>query len=81
MRQGCCSTAFKVVWGAVVVLAVLHYDFWYWDDTSVIFGFLPVGLAYQAGISIAASIAWALVMWNDWPDEVEEWASEPADSE
>ena len=69
----------KLAWGLVVVLAILHYDFWYWNDESLVFGFMPVGLAYQAGISLAAGVAWALVVHNAWPDEVEKWASEGAE--
>jgi len=69
------TTGGKCAWGFVVLLAILHFDFWLWDSTSVVLGFLPTGLAYQAGISVAASIAWALVVKLDWPEGVEEWAA------
>ena len=65
----------KLAWGFVVLLALLHYDFWYWDDRTLVFGFLPVGLAYQALISLLAGLAWALVVWLAWPSEIEAWAS------
>ena len=65
----------KLAWGLVLLVGILHYDFWLWDADGVVLGFLPVGLAYQAGISIAAAIAWALVVRFAWPDAVEEWAS------
>jgi len=71
----------KFAWGLVVLVAILHFDFWLWDSTSVVFGFLPTGLAYQAGISLAAAIAWTLVVRLDWPEGVEEWASGGADGE
>ena len=35
----------SLVWILALVLAVLHYDFWYWDDRSLVFGFVPIGLA------------------------------------
>ncbi len=70
------TTGAKFAWGFVVLIAILHFDFWLWDSTSVVFGFLPTGLAYQAGISLAASVAWVLVIRFDWPDGVEEWAAQ-----
>ena len=36
-----------------ILLVVLHQDFWFWDDATLVFGFLPVGLAYHAGFSVA----------------------------
>ena len=65
----------KLAWGFVVLLAILHYDFWYWDDRTLLFGFMPIGLGYQALISILAGVAWALVVRYAWPTEVEAWAS------
>lgn len=67
----------KVVWGLVILLAILHWDFWYWDDRTLLFGFLPIGLAYQAGFSLAAAMVWALAVRFAWPSELEEWASAP----
>ena len=46
----------KLAWALVVVLAILHYDFWYWDDRTLVLGFLPVGLFFQALISLGAGI-------------------------
>ena len=69
----------KLAWALVALLAVLHYDFWNWDDRSVVFGFLPVGLLFQALISLGAAVAWALVVRCAWPTHVEEWADRPAD--
>ena len=33
-----------------IALAVLHQDIWNWDNSNLVFGFLPVGLAYHAGL-------------------------------
>ena len=49
-------------WGLMAVITVLHFDFWNWETTSVVFGFLPTGLAWQAGISLAAAAGWALLV-------------------
>ena len=36
----------------VVAVYVLHQDFWNWKKAEpLVFGFLPMGLAYQAGYS------------------------------
>lgn len=74
MPEGSSGGARTAVWAFVAVLAVLHYDFWFWDDRTLWFGFLPVGLGFQALISIGAAIAWLLVVRLAWPDTLEAWA-------
>ena len=69
------STAGKLAWGVVIAAGILHTDLWAWDDERLVFGFVPWALAYHAGISILAAIAWALVVRFDWPDGLEEWAA------
>jgi hypothetical protein len=64
----------RLIWGLVVLLAVLHYDFWAWNDASLVFGFMPMGLFYQAMISVAAAVCWLLMVKYAWPTHVEEWA-------
>jgi hypothetical protein len=56
-----------IVWILVVLLIVLHQDTWLWDDDSLLLGFLPMGMAYHIGISIAASIVWLLAVRYAWP--------------
>jgi hypothetical protein len=56
----------------VVLLMVLHQDFWWWNDTTLVFGFIPIGLAYHALIALLAGVAWALVVTFAWPTELEE---------
>ena len=46
-----------------------------------VLGFLPVGLLFQALISVGAAVAWALVVRCAWPTHVEEWADRPAEDE
>lgn len=57
----------SVVWGLVLLLVVLHQDFWYWDDATLVFGFLPIGLLYHALLSIAAAFTWWLATRYAWP--------------
>ena len=70
------SSAGRLAWALVALLAILHYDFWNWDDRSLVFGFLPIGLFYQGLISIGAAASWALVVRFAWPTHIEEWAEE-----
>lgn len=62
----------KVVWGLVVLLILLHQDIWFWDNRTLLFGFMPIGLAYHLGISLAAAFTWYLATVYCWPDELEE---------
>ena len=53
----------------VVMLAVLHQDFWLWDNASLVAGFIPAGLAYHAGFSVVATLVWAVVVVLVWPSD------------
>ena len=64
-----------------VVLAVLHQDSWNWDNTTLVFGFLPVGLAYHILFSVLAAVVWALAVKFAWPTHVEAWADENENTE
>lgn len=59
------------------VLFILHHDFWNWADTALVFGFMPAGLAYHVGYSLAAALFWFLVTRFAWPHSIEQWADEP----
>jgi len=63
------------MWVVIAALAFLHWDFWWWSDTRVVLGFLPIGLAYHGLYSITAGVVWALFMRVAWPDHLEEWAN------
>jgi hypothetical protein len=57
---------------AIVVLYVLHQDFWFWRSARpLVFGFLPVGLAYHGAYCVAATV----LMWTltkvAWPHHLE----------
>jgi hypothetical protein len=58
-------------------LYALHQDVWFWRDARpLVFGFLPVGLAYHAAYCVAV----ALLMWTltrlAWPAHLERAASD-----
>lgn len=61
-----------IVWLLVGALIILHQDWWFWDDSSTYFGFLPVGMLYHIGISIAAAFVWWLACTLAWPEGVDE---------
>ncbi len=56
---------------------VLHQDYWNWKNSSVVFGFLPVGLAYHAAYSVLAAIMMAILVKCAWPEHLEQ--TEPED--
>jgi len=56
----------------VVLVYILHQDYWNWEKaTPLIFGFLPIGLAYHAGYSILAAITMAVLVKFAWPKHLE----------
>ncbi len=58
-----------VVIGVVLlVLIVLHQDFWNWDDATLVFGFMPIGLFYHAVYSLVAAAFWGVVIMVEWED-------------
>lgn len=67
-----------LVWALVVLLIILHQDNWNWHKADLVFGFIPIGLAWHAGISIASSAVWLLSTQVAWPEQLEE--SELSDS-
>ena len=56
-----------VVWGMVLLLIVLHQDVWFWNDRTLVFGFMPITLFYHACISVAAGFTWFLATKFAWP--------------
>lgn len=61
-------------WGLallVLLVAAAHQDFWLWTDKRLVFGFIPVGLAYHAGYSVLASITMWVLVRTVWPEDLE----------
>jgi hypothetical protein len=59
----------------VVALYILHQDFWFWRTPYIFgripFGFVPIGLFYQACFSFAASLVMWLLVKFAWPSHLE----------
>ena len=66
----------SLVWGLFVILFFLHQDLWWWDDADLIFGFMPIGLAYHAGFSMACAFLGWLAISYAWPHDLEKFAEE-----
>ncbi len=57
---------------AVIALYVLHQDFWFWRTAHpIVFGFVPIGLFYQACFSVAAALLMWLLVKFAWPSHLE----------
>ena len=57
----------------VLALYVLHQDFWNWRTAyPLVFGFIPIGLFYQAAFSVAAALVMWLLVKLAWPSHLEE---------
>ena len=55
-----------ILYIGLVVLFLLHNDFWLWDNPEQVLG-LPIGLLYHIGFCVAAAILMALVVSYAWP--------------
>jgi len=57
----------------ILVVYAAHQDLWNWSKADpMVFGFLPIGLAYQAAYSIVASAMMAVLVAFAWPKHLEE---------
>jgi hypothetical protein len=66
-------TASLLLAAAIAALYVLHQDLWFWRAARpLVFGFLPVGLAYHAAFCVASAVLmWALTRLA-WPAHLED---------
>jgi hypothetical protein len=62
----------------VVGVIALHHDFWFWKDRTLVLGFLPIGLAYHALLTLVASGMMAVLVKYAWPHDLERLADEDA---
>jgi len=57
----------------IAAVYALHQDLWNWRRADpLIFGFLPIGLAYHAAYSVLAAILMAVLVKVAWPSNLEE---------
>ena len=55
---------------AVAALIVARHDFWNWHKVDAI-GFLPIGLWWQIGVTLGASLVMWLLVTFAWPGHLE----------
>jgi hypothetical protein len=62
----------------IAVVYVLHQDFWLWRTARpLVFGFLPIGLAYHAAYTLAISLLMLYLVRRHWPSHLETDPREP----
>lgn len=62
-----------------VLLFALHQDFWWRADASLVFGIVPVSLAYHAVWTLLVAVGWGLVATFAWPTNLDDTPA-PTDS-
>jgi hypothetical protein len=56
----------------VLVLYALHQDLWFWRSARpLVFGFVPVGLAYHAVFCLVTVVLMAVLVRYAWPESLE----------
>lgn len=60
-----------IVYILLVLLFLLHQDFWLWENGTLVLGFIPVGLAYHIVFSLLSALVWFLAIRFAWPADLE----------
>jgi hypothetical protein len=53
----------------LTILAILHHDFWWWNDASLVLDWIPVGLAWHVFYAFLASAVWAVIVSSTGPQD------------
>jgi hypothetical protein len=57
---------------AVAAVYLLHQDIWFWRSARpLVFGILPIGLAYHAAYCLLAAVLMWAVTRVAWPDHLD----------
>ena len=57
----------------ILAVYVAHQDYWNWGKADpLVFGFLPIGLAYHAAFSVLCAAMMAVLVAFAWPKHLEE---------
>lgn len=64
-----------ICFAGLILLFLLHNDFWLWNDARFVFG-LPIGLLYHIVYCIAASVLMYSLVRYAWPESLEVNAAE-----
>jgi hypothetical protein len=69
----------KLLYLAIPVLYLLHQDFWFWKDRTLVMGFVPIGFFYHILYCLAASALLLALIRFAWPASLEREASLPSE--
>ena len=58
------------LYAALLLVFLLHNDFWLWDDAGLIGG-MPVGLVYHIGYCLVVALLMALLVGFAWPEDLD----------
>jgi hypothetical protein len=65
----------------IIGVYLLHQDFWNWKKAEpLVFGFLPIGLAYHAGYSVLCALLMAVLVKLAWPKHLENIQANPPET-
>jgi hypothetical protein len=57
---------------AILGIYLLHQDVWFWRTARpLVFGFLPIGLAYHALYCVLVAVLMSLLVAFAWPSHLE----------
>jgi hypothetical protein len=66
----------------VLVVYAMHQEFWNWNKAEpLLFGLLPIGLAYHAAPSVAAALLMGVFVNFAWPAHLDQVEPYPEDNE
>jgi len=72
------ATVVSLLTAIFLLILFLRHDYWNWDTPGyLLFGFVPIGLWWQALVTILASIMMWLMIRLAWPSHLEEHHPEP----
>ncbi|MCW8132476.1 MAG: DUF3311 domain-containing protein [Planctomycetota bacterium] len=63
-----------LLFALIVAMVAIHQDFWWWKDSRLVLGILPVGLAYHVFYALLCSAMMWLLVKTAWPKELDELA-------
>jgi hypothetical protein len=62
----------KIVFLLVLVVIILHQDFWFWTNKTLVFDFLPIGLVYHGLYTVLAAVTMWILVKVAWPKEFDD---------
>jgi hypothetical protein len=68
----------KTVWPLLALLVILHHDFWFWNDPTLVGGWFPIGLLYHVGLSLVAAGFWLFAVKCAWTNELDDGSTVPS---